>query len=262
MVINNELAIFVVMIVSVYMEKLGRLIETTSELMDNLLQVDTYLSGDNEEDYNAMIRLISRGTDFVVYKSAGKIHFAPSRFVGYLNNRLIVHLVKRNGKNGTKTTPTINKILGCNCAYNEDLEKEYLRFCLELQVVPKQMVNTQRKFWVLNDDLNTQYSDEYYEGTVQQVLVNKYERNPIARKKCIEKYGCICQVCGMDFGKVYGELGNGFIHVHHIVPISAQKGEVHKIDPENSLVPVCPNCHAMLHKGKLSIEELRKILGK
>ena len=34
----------------------------------------------------------------------------------------------------------------------------------------------------------------------------------------------------------------------------------YKIEPENGLVPVCPNCHAMLHKGKLSIEELRKIL--
>lgn len=244
------------------MEKLGRLIENTSELMDNLLQVDTYLSGDNEDDYNAMIRLISRGTDFVVYKSADKIHFAPSRFVGYLSNRLIVHLVKRNGKNGTKTTPTINKILGCNCEYNEDLENGYLEFCHELQVVPKRMVNTQRKFWVLNDDLNTKYSDVYYEGTMQQVLVNKYERNPIARKKCIEKHGCICQVCGMDFAKVYGELGTGFIHVHHIVPISTQKGKNHKIDAENSLVPVCPNCHAMLHKGKLSIEELKEILGK
>lgn len=110
--------------------------------------------------------------------------------------------------------------------------------------------------------LNTKYSGEYYEGTMQQVLVNKYERNPIARKKCIEKYGCICQVCGMDFAKVYGELGTGFIHVHHIVPISTQKGKNHKIDPENSLIPVCPNCHAMLHKGKLSIEELREILGK
>ena len=38
--------------------------------------------------------------------------------------------------------------------------------------------------------------------------------------------------------------------------------EYPRIDPENSLVPVCPNCHAMLHKGKLCIEELRKILGK
>lgn len=64
----------------------------------------------------------------------------------------------------------------------------------------------------------------------------------------------------MDFSKVYGELGNGFIHVHHIVSISARKGEHYKIEPENGLVPVCPNCHAMLHKGKLSIEELRKIL--
>lgn len=151
--ITRNLATFVITIISVYMEKLGRLIENTSELMDNLLQVDTYLSGDNEDDYNAMIRLISRGTDFVVYKSADKIHFAPSRFVGYLSNRLIVHLVKRNGKNGTKTTPTINKILGCNCEYNEDLENGYLEFCHELQVVPKRMVNTQRKFWVLNDDL-------------------------------------------------------------------------------------------------------------
>ncbi|MCD8236663.1 MAG: HNH endonuclease [Prevotellaceae bacterium] len=244
------------------MEKLGRLIENTSELMDNLLQVDTYLSGDNEEDYNAMIGLIRRGTDFVVYKSAGKIHFAPSRFVGYLSNRLIVHLVKRNGKNGTKTTPAINKILGCNCAYDEILEKDYLKFCHELQVVLKHMVKTQRKYWLLDNKQNKIYTEEYYEGSLQQALVNRYERNPIARKKCIEKYGCICQVCEMDFGKVYGELGNGFIHVHHIVPISARKGEQHRIDPENNLVPVCPNCHAMLHKGKLSIEKLRKILGK
>lgn len=260
--INNEFAIFAITIISVNMKKLGRLIENTSELLNNLLQVDTYLSGDNEEYYNAMIKLISRGTDFVVYKSAGKIHFAPSRFVGYLKNSLIVHLVKRNSKNGTKTTPVINKILGRCCEYDNELEKVYLEFCNELKVTPKRMVNTQRKYWVLDDKQNKKYSTEYYEGSVQQVLVNKYERNPIARKKCIEKYGCICQVCEMDFAKVYGELGNGFIHVHHIVPISTLKGESHKINPENSLVPVCPNCHAMLHKGKLSIEELKKLLGK
>ena len=65
----------------------------------------------------------------------------------------------------------------------------------------------------------------------------------------------------MDFGEVYGDLVKGFIHVHHIVPISTQKGERHRIDPENSLVPVCPYCHAMLHKGRLSIEELKEIIG-
>lgn len=244
------------------MKKLGRLIENTSELMANLLQVDTYLSEDNEEDYKCMVKLISRGTNFVVYKSGNKTHFAPSRFVGYLNNSLIVHMVRRNGKDGRETTSTINKILGCQCAYDKELEKEYLEFCNELEVTSKRMINTQRKYWVLDSRQNEIYSTEYYEGAVQQVLVNKYERNPFARRKCIEKYGCMCQVCGMNFAKVYGKLGTGFIHVHHIVSISTQKGKNHKIDPENSLIPVCPNCHAMLHKGKLSIEELRIILGK
>lgn len=260
--ITRDLSIFVSAIISAIMKNLGRLIENTSELMDNLLQVDTYLSGDNEEDYKCMIKLISRGTDFVVYKSGRKTHFAPSRFVGYLNNSLIVHLVKRNGKNGTKTTPSINKILGSPCEYDEELEKCYLNFCNQLEVTPKKMVNTQRKYWVLDRYLSDKYSTEYYEGSLLQTLINRYERNPIARRRCIEKYGCVCQVCGMDFGEVYGDLGKGFIHVHHIVPISTQKGERHRIDPENSLVPVCPNCHAMLHKGRLSIEELKEIIGK
>lgn len=244
------------------MKKLGRLIENIPELMANLLQVDTYLSGDNEDNYKYMVKLISRGTDFVVYKSGDKIHFAPSRFVGYLNNSLMVHLVKKNGKDGTKTTPAINKVLGNPCEYDKELEKDYLEFCNKLEVTPKKMVKTQRKYWVLDEKQNKKYSTEYYEGNLQQVLVNKYERNPIARKRCIEKYGYICQICNMDFEKKYGELGKGFIHIHHIVPISTKKGEIHKINPENSLIPVCPNCHAMLHKGKLSIKKLKEIVDK
>lgn len=52
-----------------------------------------------------------------------------------------------------------------------------------------------------------------YEGAVERISVNKYERSPIARKKCIEYHGCKCSVCGMDFGEKYGDLGKGFIHV-------------------------------------------------
>ena len=62
---------------------------------------------------------------------------------------------------------------------------------------------------------------------------------------------------------MYGEFGQGFIHVHHIVPIS-KIGKEYKIDPIKDLVPVCPNCHAMLHRGKdenvLTIDELKKII--
>ena len=101
----------------------------------------------------------------------------------------------------------------------------------------------------------------YFEGALKKVYVNHYERDREARNKCIEAHGCKCSVCGMDFEKMYGELGQGFIHVHHIVPIS-KIGKEYKIDPINDLVPVCPNCHAMLHRGKdgevLTIDELKE----
>lgn len=100
----------------------------------------------------------------------------------------------------------------------------------------------------------------YYEGGVEQVIINKYSRSTLARQKCIEKYGTRCSVCGFDFGRQYGALGKGFIHVHHLVPISSIKGM--KEITCDDLRPVCPNCHAMLHKGKLSIEELKRIIGK
>jgi predicted HNH restriction endonuclease len=60
----------------------------------------------------------------------------------------------------------------------------------------------------------------FREGTVRQVSVNAYERNPKARQKCIDHYGASCSVCRFNFGKFFGELGEGFIHVHHLCRIS------------------------------------------
>lgn len=102
-----------------------------------------------------------------------------------------------------------------------------------------------------------------YEGAVKTTLVNKYERSSIARKKCIEYYGCKCIICDLDFEKKYGELGKGFIHVHHIVPLN-EIGKEYQVDYINDLVPVCPNCHAMLHRKRngntVSIQELKEII--
>jgi len=99
----------------------------------------------------------------------------------------------------------------------------------------------------------------HYEGSVKQILVNRYERDTKAKDKCIEYYGLKCRVCSFDFKEVYGELGIGFIHVHHLTPIS-EIGEEYKLDPVRDLRPVCPNCHAMLHKKipPISIEQLKK----
>jgi 5-methylcytosine-specific restriction enzyme A len=99
------------------------------------------------------------------------------------------------------------------------------------------------------------------EGKRKTVSVNVYERNPIARKQCMDYYGVQCQVCEMNFENTYGQVGKDFIHVHHIVPLhEIQKDYI--VDPIKDLIPVCPNCHAMLHRKEngayLSIEKLRE----
>lgn len=101
----------------------------------------------------------------------------------------------------------------------------------------------------------------YPEGATKQISVNAYERNDDARRECIRLFGSTCTVCGFDFGAVYGPRGEGFIHVHHVVPLAEIRGE-YEVDPASDLVPVCPNCHAMLHKSRdvLTVDELRVLL--
>lgn len=101
----------------------------------------------------------------------------------------------------------------------------------------------------------------YAEGEARHVQQTVYERNPYARSACIQHYGHDCVVCGFDFGTFYGELGNGFIHVHHLAQLS-KVARRRAVEPVRDLRPVCPNCHAMLHacKEPLSIEELKKLV--
>lgn len=99
---------------------------------------------------------------------------------------------------------------------------------------------------------------KYIEGARKQVRVNGFERSIRARNACIKYHGCNCVVCGLSFEKQYGEIGKGFIHVHHLRPLSLTDVE-YELDPIKDLHPVCPNCHAMLHRASevLSIEELK-----
>ena len=114
-----------------------------------------------------------------------------------------------------------------------------------------------------------EYPDEldekqtYHDGAKRRVLVNAYERDPRARAECIAHHGARCSVCYFDFEASYGRIGQGFIHVHHLNPLSIG-GKAQQVDPKRHLVPVCPNCHAMLHRGGRlrSINALRRILGK
>lgn len=127
---------------------------------------------------------------------------------------------------------------------------------LEFLLHPHQMIN--------EDVYDVDYPEDdekLYEGALVTVKANKYERNQKARRECVAKKGYQCLVCGRDFETTYGEIGKGFIHVHHLTPISSI-GQEYELNVDTDLAPVCPNCHYMLHRKDppYTIEEMKEIL--
>jgi len=102
---------------------------------------------------------------------------------------------------------------------------------------------------------------EYVEGNRQIVTTNRYERNPKLRQQCLDYFGNSCQICGFNFEKTYGKLGRDFCHIHHIQPLGESLSP-RKINPIVDLIPLCANCHYMLHRKSpvLKPDELKKLI--
>ena len=152
-------------------------------------------------------------------------------------------------------------------ALNKLSKTEYIAK-LEYRSSPNGWGHPLIRYWAFTTS-DQEYPDEIQqpetvaEGAKKTVVVNKYERNPNARLKCINKWGVSCAVCNFNFEEIYGNRGAGYIHVHHLIPLSEIGGE-YQLDPIKDLRPVCPNCHAMLHKTvpAISIEQLKILLKK
>lgn len=175
----------------------------------------------------------------------------------YLNNIYIDFGADglKNALKSYKSTIEYHEAKGVNKPGDNKIYNEYL------SILNKLTSENNVKYTISNELYETETLD--IEGLRKSVYVNVYERSSEARKKCIQIKGTTCVICGFDFEKIYGDLGKGFIHVHHIVPISSTNG-TYVVNPETDLIPVCPNCHAMLHRGKngnvLSIDELKAII--
>ena len=115
----------------------------------------------------------------------------------------------------------------------------------------------------ISNDVLTSFKKTFREGKSKDIIQTRYERNPEARKRCLKHYGYSCKVCTFNFENHFGEVGKGFIHVHHINQISEMGGE-YEIDPVKDLIPVCPNCHSMINSKRpaFTIEELNEIRNK
>ncbi len=99
-----------------------------------------------------------------------------------------------------------------------------------------------------------------WEDPTKLSIHKQKERNPALVKAAKSYHGAICQVCGFDFGKFYGELGKGYIEAHHLMPYSQQK-EPKKLSPKKDMRVLCANCHRMIHREKnMSLKVLKRIV--
>jgi 5-methylcytosine-specific restriction enzyme A len=148
----------------------------------------------------------------------------------------------------------------------------------EIDLELRQNINELILFWVektisilypllpleedIEDSIDAILEKSAEEGRQYQVTSTRYERKRQNRVACLAYFGFDCIICGFDFFESFGDIGAGYIHVHHLTPVSLI-GEDYKINPVQDLIPVCPNCHAMLHSQTppLTPEELKTILG-
>jgi predicted HNH restriction endonuclease len=127
------------------------------------------------------------------------------------------------------------------------------------------IVNHEYVSYVQFNDLQTdQLESSREEGGQKQIFTTVYERDRISRDLAISIHGYACMICHFNFRNFYGTWGEGFIHVHHITPLSVQK-QRGKVNPKTDMIVVCPNCHAMIHRRKdkvLTLEDLQEFIAK
>jgi 5-methylcytosine-specific restriction enzyme A len=111
------------------------------------------------------------------------------------------------------------------------------------------------------------------EGQVTEVAVQRRERSRRLRDIALEHFRApdgriVCAACEFDFRQTYGQRGEDYIEIHHQKPIFTYEDE----DIEQgirealqNLVPLCSNCHRMVHRRRndvWTLQELKHALGR
>ena len=112
-------------------------------------------------------------------------------------------------------------------------------------------------------DFGEHAASVFTEGGKRRVEISIRERSLSARLTCISHHGSVCFACGFDFARFYGARAEGFIEVHHRKQISESNGS-RAVDPISDLVPLCANCHRVVHLSHplLEVEVLKEEIKK
>jgi 5-methylcytosine-specific restriction protein A len=189
-----------------------------------------------------------------------KWHVVVTEYKKLMNSYGIEYYLKRlHEERGVQGLSIALQSLKLNLKYSESPRNGMRKAGWEIYHKYTEITQKERNTVFYPDEKGVEYV--LLEGKQVKILVNKFERNREARSLYIQHYGVSCQVCDFDFEESFGEIGKDFIHVHHLFELSTIAKE-YEVDPISDLIPVCPNCHAMLHKRKpaYTVLELRHII--
>lgn len=233
-------------------------------VVTNLRQITSNISelergrsavGKAQDEYQALIK---RGTCFLPYESEGLLSFAPSRFVGYIGNKLSTH--KNNpSRDGRITNVAISQILGAWPSTNRALEQAYLEFCGTIGVTPSKTgtFGVARKYWITAEvsellensaELEIAQNSNLTE-TEKQQLVKARIGQGVFRESLITMWGRCC-VTGCDYVPI--------LRASHIKPWRDSAND-ERLDKFNGLL-LSPNLDALFDRGLISFRDSGEIL--
>jgi predicted HNH restriction endonuclease len=204
----------------------------------------------------ARLQIIALEDDLIRYQSINSMSGSLNRY-DYLS-LIIENFEKLDPRSIQRSVNAVLKSAG----FKSDFTTENYVYGLARAFIER----TQSSLFLSEGETQPQSSGllgrDFKEGQRVAVYVERIERDNAARAKCIQYHGTICKACSFDFGLAYGELGMGYIHVHHCTTQLSETSGVHNIDPIRDLIPLCPNCHAMVHARTpmLTIEALQLVL--
>ena len=193
--------------------------------------------------FSLIARDINKPADSILWEQLLNLH------VDWSDDNFELHLLKKNGEECSAKEDCASIRVRSGFIDIEDdpkLEKGCLDLVEAVNLVFDNALANQGKF----------------EGESRIEAVKRYERNKALRQRAIEIHGLSCCVCDFNFVETYGDLGEHFIHIHHLERLADSGSKL--VNPNLDLVPVCPNCHAMIHRRTppFSPDELRSLINK
>lgn len=227
-------------------------IQNINQLHENLAKFEAGINSSDSNTSESYKGFVKRGICFVPYSVGNAIHFAPSRFIGYVDNDLKQH--ESENKHGQVTNDALSRVLGHEPVAVPDLEVTFKNYCRNLgfEAPPRGRFGNDRRYW-LPEAFVAQIETEIVGNLASDTSLSPTDREQVvlARlgqgkfRKNLINYWKMCPITKIDFVPV--------LKASHIKPW-ANSSNMERVDPYNGIL-LSPNMDSLFDKGFMSFND-------